>query len=125
MMQTKKHPGPHLDGRSIVVRKTGTNKQISADASSIFLDGLISRGFSIKSFIKDDLLALIFCHENAHGIMSDMYGSSFQYLSNVSGSAHSTKLVTDRTLAYKEGWAEAFEAVYGLRNRRFKLRKNR
>lgn len=121
----KRNPSPHLDARSIVVKNPRTNKQISVDTNSVFLAGVTGRGFSIKNIMKDDFLALIFCHENAHGIMSDMYGSSFQYLRDVNGADHSTDLITDRSLAYKEGWAEGFEAIYGLRNRRFRLRKNK
>jgi len=66
--------------------------------------------------IKNDTLCLAFAHENAHAIMLDMYLKDWSKLKSVSTSGHDGPIVSDRKLAYTEGWAEAFEAIYGQMN---------
>jgi len=70
----------------------------------------------VSDRIKNDTLALGFAHENAHAIMLDMYLKDWKLLKGVSTSGHDGPIVSDRHLAYTEGWAEAFEAVYGQMN---------
>ena len=81
--------------------------------------------FSVEGAIKNDTFDLVIAHENAHGIMGDMYGSQAASLKNssVSTSGHDGPVVTDRILAFVEGWAEAFEALYGPANPLLKLKE--
>lgn len=66
--------------------------------------------------IKNDTLCLGFAHENAHAMMLDMYLKDWRLLRSVSTSGHDGPIVSDRQMAYTEGWAEAFEAIYGQLN---------
>lgn len=70
----------------------------------------------VSDRIKNDTLCLGFAHENAHAIMLDMYLRDWRKLRSVSTNGHDGPVVSDRNLAYTEGWAEAFEAVYGQMN---------
>ena len=72
--------------------------------------------FSIEDAYKNDTLDLVICHENAHAIQFDMYGKLFQKIQRTSTNGHDAPYITDLGLAYVEGWAEAFEAVYGPAN---------
>ncbi len=72
--------------------------------------------FSIEDALKNDTLDLVICHENAHAIQFDMYGKLFQKIQRTSTNGHDAPYITDLGLAYIEGWAEAFEAVYGPAN---------
>ena len=71
----------------------------------------------VSDRIKNDTLCLGFAHENAHAIMLDMYLKDWRIvLKSVSTNGHDGPVVSDRNMAYTEGWAEAFEAVYGQMN---------
>lgn len=70
----------------------------------------------LRSRIENDTLDLSFCHENAHGMMYDLYGSTFSKIERPSRNGHKTGITTDRGLAWIEGFAEAFEALYGPAN---------
>lgn len=72
--------------------------------------------FSIEDAFKNDTLDLVLAHENAHAIQFDMYGKLFQKIQRTSTNGHDAPYITDLGLAYVEGWAEAFEAVYGPAN---------
>ena len=72
--------------------------------------------FSIEDAYKNDTLDLVIAHENAHAIQFDMYGKLFQKIQRTSTNGHDAPYITDLGLAYVEGWAEAFEAVYGPAN---------
>lgn len=66
--------------------------------------------------IRNDTLDLAFLHENTHGIMYDLYGSHFRTIPRPSDNGHDGPIISDRGLAWIEGWAEAFEALYGPAN---------
>ena len=72
--------------------------------------------FSIEDALNNDTLDLVIAHENAHAIQFDMYGKLFQQIQRTSTNGHDAPYITDLGLAYVEGWAEAFEAVYGPAN---------
>jgi len=72
--------------------------------------------FSVKDAIDNDTLDLVIAHENAHAIMVDAMGKSFAEMKRPSTNGHDTPIITDLGMAYSEGWAEAFEAVYGPAN---------
>ena len=76
--------------------------------------------FSIKDALNNDTLALVVAHENAHAIQCDMYGKLFQKIQRTSTNGHDVPIITVLGLAYVEGWAEAFEAVYGPANPKLK-----
>lgn len=71
---------------------------------------------SLPARMKNDTLDLAFLHENAHGIMYDLYGSRFAAIPRPSDNGHDGPVISDRGLAWIEGWAEAFEALYGPAN---------
>jgi len=83
----------------------------------------IPNAFSIVDAIKNDTFDLVVAHENAHGIMYDMYGSQMQVVKKVSNVGHDGPVISDRGLAFIEGWAEAFEALYGPTNPLLKLKE--
>jgi len=85
----------------------------------------INKFFSIADAIKNDTFDLVIAHENAHGIMFDMYGSRMKDVdsSKKSNIGHDGPYISDRNLAYIEGWAEAFEALYGPANPLLKLKE--
>jgi len=66
--------------------------------------------------IANDTLDLAFLHENSHGIMYDLYGGRFAQIPRPSDNGHDGPVISDRGLAWVEGWAEAFEALYGPAN---------
>lgn len=72
--------------------------------------------FSVEDALNNDTLDLVLCHENAHAIQFDMYGKLFQAIQRTSTNGHDAPYITDVGLAFVEGWAEAFEAVYGPAN---------
>ncbi len=82
----------------------------------------IKDAFSVSDAIANDTLDLVFCHENAHGIMFDMYGPFMDRVQKLSNIGHDSHMISDRGLAYIEGWAEAFEALYGPANPLLKLK---
>jgi len=76
----------------------------------------IKGAFDVSAAVENDTLDLVFCHENAHGIMFDMYGAFMDRVQKVSNIGHDSAMISDGGLAYIEGWAEAFEALYGPAN---------
>ncbi len=79
--------------------------------------------FSVVDAIKNDTFDMVVAHENAHGIMFDMYGSQMNVVEKKSNMGHDGPVISDRGLAYIEGWAEAFEAIYGPTNPLLKLKE--
>jgi hypothetical protein len=90
--------------------------------NSIMLIEDIKDAFDVTDAMKNDTLDLVFCHENAHAIMFDMYGNQMDRVQKLSNIGHDSHLISDRGLAYIEGWAEAFEALYGPTNPLLKLK---
>lgn len=78
--------------------------------------------FDLSAAVENDTLDLLFCHENAHGVMFDMYGDAMDRVRQVSNIGHDSAVISDRGLAYIEGWAECFEALYGPANPLLKLK---
>ena len=112
-------PGPCMIplGAEMVADKTG--KRIGIETSMICVLDIESEGkklFSVDDALKNDTLDLVVAHENGHAIMFDMYGKLFQKIQRTSSNGHDAPIITDVGLAYVEGWAEAFEAVYGPAN---------
>jgi len=93
--------------------------------SEIFIEDHPGLKFSVIDAIKNDTLDLVVAHENAHGMMFDMYGSQAEGFIKSSHSTigHDGPVISDRVLAYMEGWAEAFEALYGPTNPLLKLKE--
>ncbi|MBI3039248.1 hypothetical protein HYY75_09405 [bacterium] len=52
--------------------------------------------------------------------MFDMYGKAFKDIKRVSTNGHDAPYITDEGMALTEGWAEAFEALYGPANPKLK-----
>lgn len=90
--------------------------------NTIMLIEDIKDAFDVSAAIGNDTLDLVFCHENAHGIMFDMYGNFMDRVQKISNIGHDSAMISDRGLAYIEGWAEAFEALYGPTNPQLKLK---
>ncbi|HEY9070003.1 MAG TPA: hypothetical protein VIV61_07075 [Candidatus Ozemobacteraceae bacterium] len=112
-------PGPCMIplGMERVEAKTG--KRLGLETSAICVLDIESGGqklFSVKDAMQNDTLDLVLGHENAHGIMFDMYGRTFAVIQRISTNGHDAPYITDLGMAYIEGWAEAFEAVYGPAN---------
>lgn len=84
--------------------------------SAIMLLEDIKDAFDVTAAVANDTLDLVFCHENAHAIMFDMYGAFMDRVQKVSNIGHDSAMISDGGLAYMEGWAEAFEALYGPAN---------
>jgi len=116
-------PGPCMIpmGAEMVENKTG--KRLGIETSMIcILD--IGAGkdilFSVANAMNNDTLDLVVAHESAHSIQFDMYGKLFQKIQRTSSNGHDAPIITDLGLAYVEGWAEAFEALYGPANLKLK-----
>ncbi len=93
------------------------------DGSYYFFNGLINLNslegyYELIDRINNDTLDICSAHENAHGMMFDMYGAEKYKIKNgcLSTSGHDGPVISDRALAFIEGWAEAFEALYGPTN---------
>ncbi|MDD2999350.1 MAG: hypothetical protein PHV05_09850 [Candidatus Riflebacteria bacterium] len=112
-------PGPCMVpmGAEMVENKTGN--RLGIETSMICVLDIESEGkklFSVEDALNNDTLDLVIAHENGHAIMFDMYGKLFQKIQRTSSNGHDAPIITDVGLAYVEGWAEAFEAVYGPAN---------
>ncbi|OQA08833.1 MAG: hypothetical protein BWY66_00823 [bacterium ADurb.Bin374] len=112
-------PGPCMIplGMERVEAKTG--KRLGLETSGICVLDIESDGqklFSVNDALNNDTLDLVLGHENAHGIMFDLYGRAFGAIQRISTNGHDAPYITDLGMAYIEGWAEAFEAVYGPAN---------
>lgn len=111
-------PGPCMIPLGVERVEGKSNQPIGLETSAIcILD--IADLFSVKQAIDNDTLDIVVCHENGHAIMFDMYGKAFQAIKRISTNGHDAPYITDTGLAYTEGWAEAFEAVYGPANAKF------
>lgn len=111
-------PGPCMIPLGVERVEGKTNQPIGLETSAICIldiDGL----FSVKQAMDNDTLDIVVAHENAHAIQFDMYGKAFQSIKRISTNGHDAPYITDTGLAYTEGWAEAFEAVYGPANPKF------
>ena len=91
--------------------------------TAIFIED-IPEAFSVNDAIKNDTFDFVVAHENAHGIMFDMYGPAITKIDKKSNLGHDGPIISDRGLAYIEGWAEAFEALYGPTNPLLKLKES-
>ena len=116
-------PGPCMIplGAEIVEEKSA--KRLGIETSMICVLDIEADGkkiFSIKDAMNNDTLDLVVAHENAHAIHFDLYGKLFQKIQRISTNGHDAPYITDLGLAYIEGWAEAFEAVYGPSNPKLK-----
>lgn len=116
-------PGPCMIplGAEIVEEKSA--RRLGIETSMICVLDIESEGqklFSIKDAQNNDTLDLVVAHENAHAIQFDLYGKLFQAIQRISTNGHDAPYITDLGLAYIEGWAEAFEAVYGPANPKLK-----
>lgn len=78
--------------------------------------------FSLRDAVRNNTLGLVVAHEVAHAIQFDLYGKLFRQIQRVSTNGHDAPYITDLGLAYIEGWAEAFEAVYGPNNPKLRER---
>lgn len=121
--KTMASPGPCMVpmGAEMVDGKSG--KRLGIETSMICVLDIESDGqmlFSIADALNNDTLDLVVAHENGHGIHFDMYGKLFQAIQRTSSNGHDAPIITDLGLAYVEGWAEAFEAVYGPANPKLK-----
>jgi len=111
-------PGPCMIPLGVERVEGKANQPIGLETSAICIldiDGL----FSVKEAMDNDTLDIVVAHENAHAIQFDMYGKAFQAIKRISTNGHDAPYITDTGLAYTEGWAEAFEAVYGPGNPKF------
>jgi len=116
-------PGPCMIPIGVELLDAKTSARKALEISAICLLNIEADGekiFSIKEALDNDTLDLVLCHENGHGIMVDMYGKGFAEIQRVSTNGHDAPYITDLGLAYIEGWAEAFEAVYGPANLKLK-----
>ncbi len=116
-------PGPCMVpmGAEMVEAKSGN--RLGIETSMICVLDIESEGkklFSVEDALNNDTLDLVIAHENAHAIQFDMYGKLFQKIQRTSSNGHDAPIITDVGLAYVEGWAEAFEAVYGPANPKLK-----
>lgn len=121
--KTMASPGPCMMpmGAEMVDAKSGA--RLGIETSMICVLDIESDGkklFSVEDALTNDTLDLVIAHENAHAIQFDMYGKLFQKIQRTSANGHDAPIITDLGLAYVEGWAEAFEAVYGPSNPKLK-----
>lgn len=109
-------------GAGIVV----DGKTVVSDGNVICISDLVGSGdklmFSVADAVRNDTLDIVLCHEVAHAIMNDLYGKAYINFKRPSNNGHAAPVITDLALAFIEGWAEAFEAVYGPAN--LNLRKD-
>ncbi|MBF0410395.1 MAG: hypothetical protein HQM10_23815 [Candidatus Riflebacteria bacterium] len=108
--------GPCMMPVGIIVMDA-QDKPLTLETSVLCVTDLGKEGqkpiFSISDAVDNDTLDLVLCHENAHAVMFDMYGASYFKIKRISNNGHDTPYITDQAMAFIEGWAEAFEAVYG------------
>lgn len=112
-------PGPCMIPMGAEMVENKTSKRLGIETSMICVLDIESEGkklFSVEDALNNDTLDLVVAHENGHAIMFDMYGKLFQKIQRTSSNGHDAPIITDVGLAYVEGWAEAFEAVYGPAN---------
>ncbi len=89
--------------------------------SVVFIDD-IGDIFSIDGSIADDTLGDVVGHELFHGIMYDLMGVDAPGgRKSLSKMGHDAHVVSDRSMALSEGWAEFFEAWSGADNPTFEV----
>jgi DNA uptake protein ComE-like DNA-binding protein len=116
-------PGPCMMPMGVEMVDPKTGKRFGLETSAICVLDIKSGGetlFSVKEALENDTLDLVLAHENAHGIQFDLYGKLFHKIQRTSTNGHDAPYITDLGMAYIEGWAEAFEAVYGPANPKLK-----
>ncbi len=116
-------PGPCMIPIGIERVDPKTGARLGLETSAICVLDIEAEGkklFSVKDAVDNDTLDLVVAHENAHAIMFDMYGKKFAEIERISTNGHDAPYITDQGLGYIEGWAEAFEAVYGPANPKLK-----
>jgi len=116
-------PGPCMMPVGIELLTDKNGQRVTLETSAICVMDIKMDGqtfFSIKDAVDNDTLDLVLCHENAHAIMFDMYGKTFGEIARISTNGHDAPYITDLGMGYIEGWAEAFEAVYGPTNPKLK-----
>ncbi len=116
-------PGPCMIPLGAEIVEEKSTKRLGIETSMICVLDIEADGkkiFSIKDAMNNDTLDLVVAHENAHAIQFDLYGKLFQKIQRISTNGHDAPYITDLGLAYIEGWAEAFEAVYGPANPKLK-----
>jgi hypothetical protein len=95
-------------------------KTVVSDGNIVCISDLLGADdkvmFSIDESIKNDTLDIVLCHETGHAIMGDLYGKFYNNFKRPSNNGHMAPVITDLSLAWIEGWAEAFEAIYGPNN---------
>lgn len=114
-------PGPCMIPMGLEVIDPKSGKRIGLETSVICVLDIESGGeklFSVQEALNNDTLDLVLAHENAHAIMFDMYGKMFTKIRRISTNGHDAPYITDLGMGLTEGWAEAFEAVYGPANPR-------
>jgi len=112
-------PGPCMIPMGGEMVENKTSKRLGIETSMICILDIGEGGeviFSVENAMQNDTLDLVIAHETAHAMQFDMYGKLFQKIQRTSSNGHDAPIITDLGLAYVEGWAEAFEAVYGPAN---------
>lgn len=95
----------------------GAYRAARCDALIILEDAKIGdKTLALGDLIANDLLGDVIAHEACHGIMGDLMGKDSAVGGSTSFQGHDTPVVTDRRLAFSEGFAEAFEAWAGRDN---------
>ncbi|MBF0545856.1 MAG: hypothetical protein HQM08_15540 [Candidatus Riflebacteria bacterium] len=110
-------PGPCMIPVGLEVLDKAKNRLFLDTLGVCIMD--IPNFFSVDQAMQNDTLGLVICHETGHAIMFDQYGKAFATIKKLSRNGHDAPYITDIGLAYTEGWAEAFEAVYGPNNPKF------
>lgn len=116
-------PGPCMIPMGAELLESRKGPRIGLETAMICVMDLKSGNevmFSLSDAISNDTLGLVVAHETAHAIQFDLYGKLFHQIQRVSTNGHDAPYITDLGLAYIEGWAEAFEAVYGPNNPKLK-----
>ena len=116
-------PGPCMIPIGIEVVDGKSERRVGLETSAICVLDIEANGeklFSVQDSLNNDTLDIVLCHENGHAIMFDMYGKAFAAIQRISTNGHDAPYITDLGLGYIEGWAEAFEAVYGPANPKLK-----
>lgn len=107
-----------------VVAQDEKGEPVALETSVLCITDLGEEGkkpmLSISEAVDNDTLDIILGHENAHAIQYDMYGPAWYSIKRISNNGHDTPYITDQAMGLIEGWAEAFEAVYGPNTIQFK-----
>jgi len=72
--------------------------------------------YNVLAAINNGMFHVVNAHEIAHGVMFDMYGPRFDDIDSKTNMGHSSLKISDRGMAFYEGWAVAVEALYRPEN---------